>query len=103
MVLRPEHLDLVDAAGTVVAELAYDDDASAIAESLATVFGSDAEIEEFTAPCCEGSHDDPVPDGLEATACDSLMAEVVGTLGVDMGGTPSVTSIRSPIYTDVCE
>ena len=27
VVLRPEHLDLVDAAGTVVAELSYDDDA----------------------------------------------------------------------------
>jgi hypothetical protein len=53
VVLRPEHLDLVDAAGTIVAELSYDDEAVAIVETLATVFGSDAEIEEFAGLCCE--------------------------------------------------
>lgn len=46
---------------------------------------------------------DPAPDDLERTACNSLMAEVVGTVGVEVDGTPTVTSIRSPIYTDACE
>lgn len=53
VVLRPEHLDLVDGGGTVVAELSYDDEAAAIVETLATVFGGDAEIEEFAGVCCE--------------------------------------------------
>jgi hypothetical protein len=46
---------------------------------------------------------DPVPDGLEISACNSPMAEVVGTVGVEVDGSPSVTSIRSPISTDACE
>jgi hypothetical protein len=53
VVLRPEHLDLVDGGGTVVAELSYDDEAAAIVETLATVFGSDAEVEEDPGVCCE--------------------------------------------------
>jgi len=53
VVIRPERLDLVDAGGAVVAELSYDDEATAIVETLATVFGSDAEVEEFAGSCCE--------------------------------------------------
>lgn len=54
VVIRPEGLDLVDAGGTVVTEISYDDEADAIADALATVFGAAAEIEEFPAVCCEG-------------------------------------------------
>jgi hypothetical protein len=46
---------------------------------------------------------DTVPDDLETSACNSLMAEVVGTLGVEVDGNPSVAAIRSPVYTDACE
>jgi hypothetical protein len=46
---------------------------------------------------------DPVPDGLEVSACNSPMAEVVGTVGVEIDGDPSVVSVRAPVYTDVCE
>lgn len=49
---------------------------------------------------------DPVPAGLETSPCGALMAEVVGTLGVqiDVDGTEvAVAGIRSPIYTDACE
>lgn len=53
VVLRPEHLDLVDAGGTVVAGLSYDDQAAAIVSTLETVFGGPAEIEEFGGVCCE--------------------------------------------------
>ncbi|MGR2753115.1 hypothetical protein [Agromyces arachidis] len=53
VVMRPEGLDLTDAGGTVVAEVSYDDEAVAIVETLAAVFGSDAEIEEFAGVCCE--------------------------------------------------
>lgn len=53
VVIRPEHLDLVDAGGTVVAELSYDDEAASIVTTLETVFGGPAEIEEFGGVCCE--------------------------------------------------
>jgi hypothetical protein len=53
VVLRPEHLDLVDDGGVVVTELSYDDEAVAIVETLAKVFGIDAEIEEDPGVCCE--------------------------------------------------
>lgn len=46
---------------------------------------------------------DPVPDGLETSACNSRMAEVVGTVGVEVDGDPSVVAIRAPVYTDACE
>jgi hypothetical protein len=46
---------------------------------------------------------DTVPDDLETSACNSLMAEVVGTVGVEVDGNPSVAAIRSPVYTDACE
>ncbi|MGR0220363.1 hypothetical protein [Agromyces sp. ZXT2-6] len=46
---------------------------------------------------------DTVPDDLETSACNSLMAEIVGTVGVEVDGTPSVAAIRSPVYTDACE
>lgn len=54
VVIRPQGLDLVDGGGTVVEELSYDDDAVTIAETLAAVFGTDAEIEEDPGACCEG-------------------------------------------------
>ncbi|MGR0220362.1 hypothetical protein [Agromyces sp. ZXT2-6] len=53
VVIRPGGLDLVDAGGAVVAEHSFDDDAVAIVETLATVFGSGAEIEEVAGVCCE--------------------------------------------------
>lgn len=49
---------------------------------------------------------DQVPADLETSACGGLMAEIVGTLGVqvDVDGTESaVAAIRSPVYTDACE
>ncbi|MGR2753114.1 hypothetical protein [Agromyces arachidis] len=46
---------------------------------------------------------DPAPDDLERTACNSLMAEIVGTRGVAVEGSPTVRYISSPISTDVCE
>lgn len=49
---------------------------------------------------------DAVPADLETSVCGALLAEVIGTLGVevDLDGTESaVSGIRSPVYTDVCE
>lgn len=46
---------------------------------------------------------DPVPDDLEISACNSPMAEVVGGVGVEVDGAPSVAAIRAPVYTDACE
>lgn len=53
VVIRPEGLDLVDGGGRVVTQLSYDDEAVEIVETLAKVFGSDAEIEEDPGVCCE--------------------------------------------------
>jgi hypothetical protein len=53
VVLRPDHLDLLDDAGTVVAEVSYDADAAEIASTLEVVFGAAPEIEEFAGRCCE--------------------------------------------------
>lgn len=46
---------------------------------------------------------DPVPDGLETTACNSAMAEIVGTTGVEVDGASAIAAVRSPVYTDACE
>ncbi|BDZ65950.1 hypothetical protein [Agromyces mangrovi Wang et al. 2018] len=53
VVVRPQGLDLVDDGGTAVATLSYDDEAAAIVETLSTVFGSDARVEEYPGACCE--------------------------------------------------
>ncbi|GAA4060036.1 hypothetical protein [Agromyces indicus] len=46
---------------------------------------------------------DPVPAGLERSACNSAMAETVGTQGVEVDGGSAVVVVRAPVYTDVCE
>ena len=46
---------------------------------------------------------DPAPEGLQTSVCNSLMAEVVGTQGVEVDGGASVAAIRSPVSTDACE
>lgn len=53
VVIRPEHLDLVDAGGAVVTEVSYDGEATDIAATLEVVFGAAPEIEENGGSCCE--------------------------------------------------
>ncbi|MGW9181921.1 hypothetical protein [Agromyces sp. NPDC055661] len=53
IVLRPEALDLVDAAGATVEALSYDLPAVAFVDALAIAIGAEPEIEEAPGHCCE--------------------------------------------------
>ncbi|WP_395243586.1 hypothetical protein ACGGZK_15855 [Agromyces sp. MMS24-K17] len=53
VVLRPERLDLVDAARAELEQLSYDLDAAVLVAELTTVFGTAPAIEESPADCCE--------------------------------------------------
>jgi hypothetical protein len=53
VVLRPEHLELRDDAGTTVRTLSYDMSAEEISAALTIVFDSPPEIEEYPGSCCE--------------------------------------------------
>jgi hypothetical protein len=49
---------------------------------------------------------DTAPDGLPTSACNSLMAEIVGGLGVEIevdDAEATITGVRAPVFTDVCE
>ncbi|WP_353827469.1 hypothetical protein [Agromyces sp. SYSU T0242] len=53
VVIRPQGLDLVDGGGTAVTTLSFDDETAEIVETLSSVFGSDARVEEDPGVCCE--------------------------------------------------
>lgn len=46
IVVRPEHLDLVNGSGVVVVELSYDADGAAFAEAMESVLGGPPDVEE---------------------------------------------------------
>ena len=53
IVLRPEYLELRDAADATVQDLSYDLPAEEFAAALSAVFGTDPLIEEYGGSCCE--------------------------------------------------
>ena len=76
VVLRPEHLELVDAAGVIVQELSYDAPTAELVDALTAVFGSDPELDVHPVGYETPQTDIYRWDGFEIH--DDLMGHVVG-------------------------
>ncbi|BDZ65946.1 hypothetical protein GCM10025877_28840 [Agromyces mangrovi Wang et al. 2018] len=65
LVVRPEHLDVVDATGAVVAELSYDLPTVEFVGALTTVFGSAPDLETYEATYYRPQTDHYLWDGFD--------------------------------------